>query len=803
MNFFSFLIRSGLFAGFLGGFAESAWAAPAEPAGRLQNLLMNAGMETFSADSGLPGSFTLAVYGAPPQIAADTGVFAGGRQSLRVSATQPSDTAIAQDVTVRPGGVYRFSGRVRTRDLVPEESSWTHGTFQIQDSAGRVIGRMRNHRGTTDWTRESVHFRAPADGRLHVVCFFVGYGKGTGTAWFDELGLEEAPAGDTLIVTPARLQPTPISPFIYGNFVELLSDLVPSMWAEMLDATSFEYLRADEQRQRASRFVHDPVRDPKDRLWRPAGDPSFAAIELDAGRPFNGAVSQRIELKAGGTEAGIWQDGMAVEDGESYRFVGHLRARNGGRVRVELRDGDRVLAAGMIDSLTGEWQRRELTLKAAGSAPYARFVLRLAEPGTVWVDRVSLVPVKNVAGWRADVVEALKAMRPGILRWGGSVIEGYDWKDLVGPWENRVPFPNRYWGRIDPNFVGINEFIDLCRAVGAEPLICVRWSGQKPSDAADLVEYCNGGPDTRMGGLRLAHGYAQPHRVKYFQIGNEMGGPEYAATVADFARAMKKADPSIELLACYISEEILRNAADLLDFVSPHPYDAGNLEGTAAQLDQYADLVRGLSRGKRLGIAATEWNTTAGEWGTPGRTRMMTLGNAITCARFLHLCQRRSEFVKIGCRSNISNSYGSGIIQTSNRMVIKTPAYHALRLYAEHAGRWPLMLGENAAALPVDASATLSDDGRTLALLIVNPQTDPVEQAIDLSAFPEIANEAEAWTLADVADARDPDVMNSFERPERVRVVSGRFDRAARQFVYRVPALSVIVLKIRVGATGR
>ena len=781
----------------------AGWSAvcAAETAG--QPVLKNAGFEDFNKDAGLPAAFSKAVYGEQPTIAADDSVFSEGKRSVRVSASKPSDTALAQDAVVKPNGIYRFSGSVKTESLVVEESSSTHGTYQIQDSAGGTIGVMNNHRGTTDWVRESVVFRAPADGKVHIACFFVGFGKGTGTVWFDDLKLEEVAVGDALAVTPRKLRKEPVSPLIYGNFVEMLSDLIPSMWAEMLDVTSFEFLRTPQERAlRKSNFVHDPMRDPRDRFWRPLGDPAFASVDLDADNPFNGTVSQKITLKDGGKDAGIRQDGIAVRQGEEYRFVGHFRARDfAGPVIAEIRDRDAVLGSATIEGLTADWQRKEVVLKAEGSADYAQFVIRMASPGTLWIDRVSLMPVKNVGGWRVDVVEALKAMKPGLIRWGGSAIEGYDWKAQAGPWEKRVPFANRYWGRIDPNFVGLDEFIGLCHAVEAEPLVCIRWSGQKPSDAADLVEYCNGGAETPMGAVRAKNGHAAPYRVKYFQIGNEVGGDAYAASVADFARAMKKADPSIRILVCYISEKILKNAGDLIDYTSPHPYDVGSVGAPAAQFDHYRELLSRLAPDRKIGVAATEWNTTAGEWGGIERTRQMSLGNAIACGRFLNLCQRNSDLVKIACRSNISNSYCSGIIQTNNHMVVKTPAYHALKLYAEHAGKWPLALSDNAALLPIDVSATLSDDGRTLTLNMVNPQTEPVAQAFDLSAFGKVEARAKVWTLADIAEARDPDVLNTFDRPDRIVVDESEFGHASKRFSYSVPAVSVVLMELTVEAS--
>jgi hypothetical protein len=153
--------------------------AAAEPDG---GLLKNRGFE-----AGLEG-WTPTIYGAQPQIAFDPAVAREGRQSLRVTATQPSDTAIAQDVMLKPGKLYRFSGWVRTRGLDPHGSS-VCGTYQIQMSGESANGT--SHGGDTEWTEVVIEFRAPPDGRAHIVAFFVGFGRGTGTAWFDDLKLVE------------------------------------------------------------------------------------------------------------------------------------------------------------------------------------------------------------------------------------------------------------------------------------------------------------------------------------------------------------------------------------------------------------------------------------------------------------------------------------------------------------------------------------------------------------------------------------------------------------------------------------
>ena len=139
--------------------------------------------------------------------------------------------------------------------------------------------------------------------------------------------------------------------------------------------------------------------------------------------------------------------------------------------------------------------------------------------------------------------EALKVMNPGLIRFGGSMIEVYEWDKSIGPWDQRVPYVTGPWGGLEPNFVGIEEFVQLTRYVGAEPLICVRWSGKTPQDAANEVEYMNGGVETQWGKLRARNGHPEPYGVKYWQIGNEVGGSQYDDSVRAFAEAMRKVDP--------------------------------------------------------------------------------------------------------------------------------------------------------------------------------------------------------------------------------------------------------------------
>jgi alpha-N-arabinofuranosidase len=610
---------------------------------------------------------------------------------------------------------------------------------------------------------------------------------------------EDKPMSNQIVITTKRLQKEPISPLIYGNFVELLSDLVPAMWAEKLDVTSFEFLRTPEERERRrSKVSFDPQRDPQDRLWRPIGEKATSEWTLDPENPFNGQVSERIRLAAGGAEAGIAQDGIFVEKGRSYNFTGHFRQRDlAGPVHVELRDGEAILARKAARVSTTEWREHGVTLKPSATTTNATFVIRITSPGTLWIDRVSLMPARSINGWRPDAVAAIRDMKPGILRWGGSVIEAYDWRCGIGPWQKRVPFFNAPWGRIDQNLVGIDEFVAFCRATGSEPLLCVRWSGQKPSDAAELVEYCNGPATSPLGALRAQNGHRTPYAVKHWQVGNEVGGDAYDRSFADFARAMRRADPSIKILASYISESLLKNAADLIDYVCPHHYGCANLQATEANIRHYADLLQRFAPNHPIKLAVTEWNTTAGMWGQ-GRHTLWTLWNGLACARYLNLCHRYADLIQIACRSNIANSYCSGIIQTNNHALYGTPAYCVARLYAEHGGAHPLALDVVPPTPELDISANLSADGRTLSLLVVNHQAKPLGKTINLAAFGIRSSRANVWTIADADDARDPQATNSFERPERIATKASALRDVGKELPYTFPAYSVTLIEFGV-----
>jgi len=180
-----------------------------------------------------------------------------------------------------------------------------------------------------------------------------------------------------------------------------------------------------------------------------------------------------------------------VQAGESYRFSAFFRSEGAVRAQAVLAakqaDGSyQELSSVELDKPLDRWARVSGTLKAKGTSDRAMFQIRVQGEGSLWVDKVSLMPEQNRLGWRTDVVDAIKQSRPAIVRWGGCIVDpgAYRWKDGIGDRDLRVPFRNTFWGRVDSNDVGINEFCQFCELVGAEPLVCVSFSDGAPRRAS-------------------------------------------------------------------------------------------------------------------------------------------------------------------------------------------------------------------------------------------------------------------------------------------------------------------------------
>jgi len=246
-------------------------------------------------------------------------------------------------------------------------------------------------------------------------------------------------------------------------------------------------------------------------------------------------------------------------------------------------------------------------------------------------------------GFRRDVLALVRELAPTIVRYpGGNFVSGYNWEDGVGPASERPRRLDLAWMSTETNRFGTNEFGDWCRAADVEPMLAVNLGTRGGDAARALVEYCNHPGGTELSDRRRAHGWEQPHRVKFWCLGNEMDGPwqmeaktaqEYGRIATEAAKMMKWVDGSIELAACGSSgrsmptfgaweETVLEHTFEHVEFISLHTYLNNYADDTPAFLaspdlmDSFiegvvaiADTVGARRRSaKRIMLSFDEWN---------------------------------------------------------------------------------------------------------------------------------------------------------------------------------------------------
>jgi alpha-N-arabinofuranosidase len=576
-----------------------------------------------------------------------------------------------------------------------------------------------------------------------------------------------------------------ISPMLYGGFVELLDDHVPGMWAEMLGDRGFEGILPTST---WDYFRGEP--NLCDRDWDKSPDWSY-----DTANPFNDKQACRLEAREN-RPARLTQSGLAVRKGTAYPVSGHWRADSASlKVRVSLKtllpDGSWLTLAALELPKTGpEWGKFSGKLVSKGTTDRAVFEVEASGRGHLWLDKLSLMPEDNVDGWRRDVVEVMKELASRVVRWGGSTIDPgpYHWNDATGDRDLRPSFVNRVWGRRDTNDVGVEEFVRLCRAVGAEPLICVSL-GDGVASARHMVEYLNGPSDSEWGRRRALNGRPDPYGVKYWQVGNEIDAPGYVKSLVEFARAVRAADPAAIVLSSFPTKEIIEAAGLDIDIVCPHYYQA-DLEGVDSDLRKIENWIMESAGRDRLKVGITEWNIDAGNWGL-GRGKLNSLGCALFEAQFLNVLHRHSDFVTLACRSNMTNSFSAGSIQTNAAGLYRTPSFLVMSVYREHSRPVPLRMAADVPA-GMDVTACAAEDKSAVTVFVVNPGREPVELSLDLSDFgPGFAVKG-GEVIRDAQDRRQIDIINSFANP--ARVVRLKVEQPSGN-VLTVPGLSIAAIE--------
>jgi alpha-L-arabinofuranosidase len=349
----------------------------------------------------------------------------------------------------------------------------------------------------------------------------------------------------------------PIGPYEYGMFIEHIGSLIyRSLWSEMLDDRKFYYAISSKSAPPPAgpRFLRMMAL----RRWRPVGADS--TIVMDKQDPFVGEQSPRIELSASSPH-GIRQSGLALIKGRRYTGYLYLRGDPAARVRVTLiwgrGGGDRARTPEL--PLSATYQKFPFSFTSGADTPDGSLQITGTGTGSFHVGTVSLMPADNVDGFRSDTIDLLRQLHSGFWRFpGGNFTADFNWYDSVGERDKRPPVFDHAWNAVQSNDVGLDEFMTLCRLLGAAPYITVNAGFGDEHSAAQEVEYMNGSEQTRLGAERARNGHPQPYGVKFWNIGNEPYGTwelgrtdlgYYVLKHNDFARAMRQADPSIVLLA--------------------------------------------------------------------------------------------------------------------------------------------------------------------------------------------------------------------------------------------------------------
>ena len=317
--------------------------------------------------------------------------------------------------------------------------------------------------------------------------------------------------------------------------------------------------------------------------------------------------------------------GMGVKGGEEYRFSVWARVPNGGTAKlwIDLVDNatmgdDQKLGNGSVEVSGSEWKKYTAILKP--NRTFAKAHLRVWGDSKVTTDveHVSLFPVdtykRHENGMRKDLAESLEQLHPGVFRFpGGCIVEGtdlatrYQWKNSVGPVENRPLNENRwhytFTHRYFPDYfqsygLGFFEYFQLSEEIGAEPLpvvsvglSCEFQNGSNRSDAhvpvdqlqpyiddvLDLIEFANGDPaKNQWAKLRADMGHPAPFNLKYVGIGNEQWGEIYPENLKPFVEQVRKKYPNIKIVGTsgpdsegqqfeYLWPEMRKIGADLVD----------------------------------------------------------------------------------------------------------------------------------------------------------------------------------------------------------------------------------------------
>lgn len=509
--------------------------------------------------------------------------------------------------------------------------------------------------------------------------------------------------------------------------------------------------------------------------------------------------------------------GVSVERGAEYRFSVWARTPEGGEstLRVQLvntasNDAAHAIAEVPIKVDSKEWKKYTAILTPEQTVKDGKLRILLGKPeNTVDLEHISLFPVDtwmgHENGMRKDLAQKLADLHPGIFRFpGGCIVEGtdlesrYQWKNSVGPVENRPLNENRWHYTFDHRFypdyyqsygLGFYEFFLLSEEIGSEPLpiisvgLACQFQNDDPNahvpvdqldpyiqDALDLIEFANGDTTTKWGKLRADMGHPEPFNLKYIGIGNEQWGEEYPVRLEPFLKVIRKQHPEIKIVGSsgpnsegeqfdYLWPEMKRLNADLVDehFYRPESWFLSQ----AARYDNYD------RKGPKVFAGEYACHGVGEEWPPLMEAAFMT--GLERNADIVHMATYAPLFAHVE-----GWQWRPDLIWYDNFNSYPTASYFVQQLYSENKGTktLPLLGADKKPLIGADgqnglyASAVIDEPTGEYIVKIANTSGDPQEVKLHFAGMKkkEGINSATVKTM----QSNDPKAENSLEEPNKM-----------------------------------
>lgn len=558
---------------------------------------------------------------------------------------------------------------------------------------------------------------------------------------------------------------------------------------------------------------------------------AFGKYEVKDDGPFERNPHYVLLMDAGHKErrTGLVNEGffgIGVRKGESYRFSVWAKAPQGkATIRIQLFDENSMkekqqFVEQVLDIDSKDWKKYTVQLTSPKDDKHAKLRIYLKGNAPVALEHVSLFPVNTYKnrenGMRRDLAQALEDLHPGIFRFpGGCIVEGgdleerYQWKNSVGPVENRPLNHNRWEYTFDyryyPDYyqsygLGFFEFFQLSEDIGAEPLPILNvgmacqyqnWENEKAhvaisdlqpyiDDCLDLIEFANGPADSKWGKVRADMGHPAPFNMKYIGVGNEQWGEFYYERLKHFVAAIRAKYPNIKIVGTSgpVPEDVPDNTYRFAD-------------GWKAMTAQKADLVDEhyyrdeqwfLSHGLRYDTYSRKGpKVFAGEYACHGKGKKWNhYEAAILEAAFMTGFERNADVVHMTTPAPLFAhvdgwQWRPDQIWYDQTEMFKTVSYYVQQLYATNAGTHVLSLTMNKKPVANQDGqnglfASAAFDSKTGEVIIKVANTSRQQQAIQLN-LSHVKGDRTAQTLTLCHDGMDDE--NSIQKPELITPQKG------------------------------